>query len=492
MFKPIPGNNEYLISLAQEFRSMNGDVVTPPDAGNGKVEITIYGEKVHLCKVWLSLVAHYELYLPDASLKNLNRVYFVPNDIKFFGGNSSQLPVFRTPLMVNKDGKKFRVVPNHSRYAVSFDGELISVETGCLVRVNPVNPSTKSARSQYPTVYIYDPDKAGYRYVFHHRLVAMAWVKNPLDHYVRKPIVNHIDGNKSNFVASNLEWCSFRENSLHVYSEGLRNDGICCRVRNFETGEVLKFPSKSQAAEYMGVQKTLLGVVSTRRKKASLLAGKFEFRTDDDDTPWFYENRKNVVKPGRYMLVAKHKDGTIEEYFDLRDFKKKYGIWNTPNANDILKLAKMRYPEIAFELTDFYGSEPIQAYDVKQGKILEAKSISEVARLTGLSDFRVRRLLSDKETKTMRDFAIRYKKDTEWDTNFEKLDVPRSRPLLAENIATGEKILFPSLRAASRGLGLSDRYWIKNCVEHARECKGWMIKVLENGDKGTDSGNAVQ
>jgi hypothetical protein len=52
-----------------------------------------------------------------------------------------------------------------------------------------------------------------------HRLVACAFIPNPNG----LPQVNHMDGDKLNNYAFNLEWCSASQNQLHAIEHGLIN-----------------------------------------------------------------------------------------------------------------------------------------------------------------------------------------------------------------------------------------------------------------------------
>ena len=52
-----------------------------------------------------------------------------------------------------------------------------------------------------------------------HRIVAQTFIPNPDN----KPQINHIDGNKLNNCADNLEWCTNNENMKHSWDIGLRD-----------------------------------------------------------------------------------------------------------------------------------------------------------------------------------------------------------------------------------------------------------------------------
>ena len=99
---------------------------------------------------------------------------------------------------------RWKIVESHPNYEVSTMGEIRNIRTG-------------------RTISTYD-DGRGYlrvkidgRCERLHILVAVAFLPNP----ERKPIVNHKHGRKHDCRASQLEWATASENTLHAYRTGL-------------------------------------------------------------------------------------------------------------------------------------------------------------------------------------------------------------------------------------------------------------------------------
>lgn len=73
------------------------------------------------------------------------------------------------------------------------------------------------ARSGYMVLSVYNEGQRALLKV--HRLVAMAFIDNPL----ANPQVNHINGDKGDNRVANLEWCSASHNTHHAIASSLRN-----------------------------------------------------------------------------------------------------------------------------------------------------------------------------------------------------------------------------------------------------------------------------
>ena len=69
-----------------------------------------------------------------------------------------------------------------------------------------------------------------------HRLVANHFIPNPYN----LPCVNHKDGNRSNNVVENLEWCTYKENTEHAINTGaLNNKGSNNKASKFSNKEII-------------------------------------------------------------------------------------------------------------------------------------------------------------------------------------------------------------------------------------------------------------
>jgi hypothetical protein len=105
-----------------------------------------------------------------------------------------------------------------------------------------------------------------------HRLVALAFCEGYQDGYT----VNHINGDKLDNRAANLEWCNLKNNVRHAYRMGLRENNHRKPKIPHEHKELLKEEIASGKTTYelaarYGVNQSSMWVFLNGRKKPTVI-----------------------------------------------------------------------------------------------------------------------------------------------------------------------------------------------------------------------------
>lgn len=157
------------------------------------------------------------------------------------------------------------VIGLEEQYMVSNQGRVKSLD-----RIQPDGRKRKGrilkqslTGSGYPRVGISVDGKG--KSVLVHRLVAIHFISNP-NSYEQ---VNHIDGDKTNYTISNLEWVTGKDNIAHAWSTGLCNgfgenhfnSKLSTAAVNFIHANALRYTQK-ELAELFSVSQSAISKVS--------------------------------------------------------------------------------------------------------------------------------------------------------------------------------------------------------------------------------------
>lgn len=135
-----------------------------------------------------------------------------------------------------------------------------------------------SFKGKYPRIRKPRKDQDGYlQVILHiggkrvtkkvHRLVAEAFVPNPEN----KPEVNHIDEDKENNVAENLEWVTHRENVNHGTGIRRSTEARSKAVVQYTTDGVFiaEYPSTREAERVTGIDHSSICHVCRGKRKTA-------------------------------------------------------------------------------------------------------------------------------------------------------------------------------------------------------------------------------
>lgn len=130
------------------------------------------------------------------------------------------------PVLHDENGNEIpcKIIPDfNNRYVAYANGQIYSTVKGCFLSFSKMpNGYLRCSLRKVPFGKFY--------YYLVHRLICMLFNGNPPE---GKSCVNHIDCDKKNNKASNLEWCSPAENMQHASRHGrllpqsLRLKAIC-------------------------------------------------------------------------------------------------------------------------------------------------------------------------------------------------------------------------------------------------------------------------
>jgi hypothetical protein len=122
--------------------------------------------------------------------------------------------------------------------------------------------TTRKDKQGYLLLDLYKDNKQ--KTVRVHRLVAEHFIENSDN----KETVNHIDGNKGNNTADNLEWATFKEQNKHFYNHNLKskhNINKAIKAMNKAQAKKVKclnndivYESASEAARVVGISGSLV------------------------------------------------------------------------------------------------------------------------------------------------------------------------------------------------------------------------------------------
>lgn len=118
--------------------------------------------------------------------------------------------------------EEWKIIEENTNYEISNLGRIRNIRNGHILKPN-------KTKQGYCSILVLTGFKK-YTRVLIHRLVAKAFIPNPLN----KPCVNHLDYNPSNNCVDNLEWVNQSENNLWSsdrISASAKNKNITPQIR---------------------------------------------------------------------------------------------------------------------------------------------------------------------------------------------------------------------------------------------------------------------
>jgi len=375
------------------------------------------------------------------------------------------MPVaYRKPLEFYYNRLIYRIIPKYPSYAVSYTGEIINYYSKTSIN--------KIKVGEYYRVSVYDPWTKTFVNQSVHRLVAMTWCVN--DDFIKRNVVDHIDGNKLNNMASNLRWVSHGENIAY----GFNNLDGRWILLNIKTSEIKHFYSLREVSKFLGVSKSRFAAnkmpiyVNSPTKGEWIVDDGENFSNFGLNKPITGLNNKSI-----YHLVV---DGELKKvYENILDILKDHGKLGRLSFKDTKEYIKNYYRKqgktaVIIEIKPVKSKGPYFAKNMKTGEIVKANSIWELSQKLSIQEGTLIPRFTYKYGYPIGDWIFKKANDKKFPKPKEILN--KKKKIKASN---GKEVkIFESMREASRFFN-KDRKTILRRIENREKLDGWVVEFLE-------------
>jgi plasmid maintenance system antidote protein VapI len=248
-----------------------------------------------------------------------------------------------------------------------------------------------------------------------HRLVCQVFLNN----LENKPIVNHKDGNKLNAILNNLEWVSYKENSIHSYETGLNKNIKPVIQFDIKMNKLNEFKSINEASRILNIKASSIGSNCNGRIKTT--AGfRFIFKEDYNIKTDYTSNFKKHIN-NKEIIQFDLSFNKLREFNSVAEASKilnikRAGIDDCCNkkqkmTNGFIFMLKKNYNcKKIYTIIKKTKSIKIVQFDIKMNKIEEFNSITEASKILKLNDSNISSCCKGKR-ETTGNFKFMYSND---------------------------------------------------------------------------------
>lgn len=443
--KSLPGNKYLRITLNGKVLDIYGNNVSEKYVKDRKITYEFFNKMRTFDLKFAIMLAWFEAGDLENLEQEIDNIIFYPVENAILNRITRYIMFFKHPIYYDKE---FRIVPGLVRYAVNKKGSVLDIKRNQLLNIQ------ESPGLLYKSVLIYNPDSSRFNSYPFHRMYALTWLENDMKEI--RHFINHIDGNKRNCSLDNLEWCTHSENVNHALDTGLADTRIRLKIRDRWTGEIRHFKSTEEVRLLLGIPTNCVKRYLMDMQPWYLINGKYEIKTEDDTTPWFYEQEMNkYFVSGKACIVYTVVDSKTGKTYKFNRFEaifKAFGLKHVKfyENNAAAKINKMNklYPDYLFSYEIKSVSGPYIVINIKTNERFVTTSIIDIEKKIGVDRNRIRKDFVRKERYIYKKEWICYPANEENSIDLKTFKELKPNPHYeVTNLETNETRVYHSLRA---------------------------------------------